>query len=141
MPRLSVLFIRAALTYLAVGFTFGGLMLFHKGVALHPALWSLLPAHIEFVLFGWTVQLAMGVGFWILPRFSQGPERGDERPAWAALILLNAGVLLVGLGSLLGAPAQVLLLGRAAEAAAAMAFTLHAWPRIKPLFTGVAGGP
>jgi hypothetical protein len=135
MPRLSVLFIRAALTYLAVGFTFGGLMLFHKGIALHPALWRLLPAHIEFVLFGWTVQLAMGVGFWILPRFSRGPERGDERPAWAAFVLLNAGVLLVGLGSLWDASGWLFVIGRVAEVAAAMAFTVHAWPRVKPLLT------
>jgi cbb3-type cytochrome oxidase subunit 1 len=135
MPRLSVLFIRAALVYLAVGFTFGGLMLFHKGIALHPALWRLLPAHVEFVLFGWTVQLAMGVGFWILPRFGQGPERGDERPAWVAFVVLNIGVLLVALGGVLDAPAWSLVLGRVAEAAAAVAFALHAWPRVKPLLS------
>ncbi len=134
MPRLSVWFVRIALIYLVVGFTFGGLLLFHKGVPLHAALWRLLPAHVEFVLFGWTVQLAMGVAFWILPRFNQGPERGDERPAWVAFVLLNLGVLLAGLGGALGAAMPILLLGRLAEAGAALAFTLHAWPRVRPLF-------
>lgn len=53
MPRLSVWYTRFALLYLALGFTLGGLMLYNKGVPLHPALWSLLPAHIEFLLMGW----------------------------------------------------------------------------------------
>lgn len=136
MPRLSCWFVRAALAYLALGFTFGGLLLFNKGVELHPALWRLLPVHVEFVLLGWTVQLAMGVAFWILPRFPQGPERGNESPAWMAFGLLNAGVWLAGVGAALGAPEWVPLLGRAAEGVAAVAFVVHAWPRVRPLFVG-----
>ena len=88
MPRLSRWFIRAALLYLTLGFTFGGLMLFNKGVPLSVWLWRLLPAHVEFLLLGWTVQLATGVGFWILPRF--GSLRGNERIAWVSFVLLNA---------------------------------------------------
>ena len=55
--------------YLALGMTVGALLLFHKGIPLHPALWRWLPPHLEFLLVGWTLQLAMGVAFWILPRF------------------------------------------------------------------------
>lgn len=131
MPRLTVLMLRIALVYLALGFSFGGLLLFHKGIPLSPWLWSLLPAHIEFLLLGWTVQLAMGVAFWILPRFSREPKRGDERLAWLAFALLNLGVLLAGVGPLLGAAALLVFLGRAAEAGAALAFAVHAWPRVK----------
>ena len=131
MPRLSRWFIRASLVYLALGFTFGGLMLFNKGVPLSVWLWKLLPPHIEFLLLGWTVQLAMGVAFWILPRF--GASRGNEKTAWAAFVLLNAGVWIAGTGQLLGAPSGVSLVGRAAEAGAAVAFAIHAWPRVKPL--------
>jgi heme/copper-type cytochrome/quinol oxidase subunit 1 len=131
LPRLTVLMLRIALVYLALGFSFGGLLLFHKGIPLSPWLWSLLPAHIEFLLLGWTVQLAMGVAFWILPRFSREPKRGDERLAWLAFALLNLGVLLAGVGPLLGAAALLVFLGRAAEAGAALAFAVHAWPRVK----------
>ena len=49
MPRLSRWFIRCALIYLALGFTFGALMLFNKGVPFYPALWRLLPTHVEFL--------------------------------------------------------------------------------------------
>lgn len=130
MPRLSRWFIRSALLHLALGFTLGGLILFHKGVPLHPLVWRLLPAHIEFLLFGWTVQLIMGVGFWIFPRFRR--SRGNEWPAWLAFGLLNAGIWLAGLGPALAAPAFILFLGRSAEAGAVVAFAVHAWPRLKP---------
>ena len=131
MPRLSRWFIRASLIYLALGFTFGALMLFNKGVLLSVWLWQLLPAHIEFLLLGWTVQLAMGVAFWILPRF--GSARGNEKAAWAAFIFLNAGVWMAGIGRLMGIPDSMVIIGRAAEAGAAIAFAIHAWPRVKPL--------
>lgn len=130
MPRLSCWFIRSALLHLALGFTFGGVLLFHKGVPLHPLLWRLLPAHMEFLLFGWTLQLVMGVGFWIFPRFRR--SRGNEKPAWLAFGLLNVGVWLVGVGQTLAAPALILLLGRLIEAGAVVAFAAHAWPRLKP---------
>jgi hypothetical protein len=35
----------------------------------------------------------MGVAFWILPRFRTWAERGDERPAFLASLLLNLGVI------------------------------------------------
>jgi hypothetical protein len=89
-----------------------------------------LPLHIEFLLFGWTVQLVMGVGFWIFPRFWQ--SRGNEKAAWLAFGLLNAGVWLAGVGPTVGAPVLISVLGRLAEAGAAVAFAAHAWPRIKP---------
>jgi hypothetical protein len=130
VPRLSCWFIRAALFYLFSGFTFGSLLLFHKGIPIHPLLWRLLPVHIEFLLIGWTVQLIMGVGFWIFPRFWR--SRGNEKPAWLAFGLLNIGVWLAGVGPVWGAPGLVPFLGRLAEAGAAFAFAFHAWPRIKP---------
>lgn len=133
MPRLSAWLIRTALIHLAAGFTVGALLLFHKGVPIDAAMWRLLPMHIEFVLVGWTVQLAMGVAFWILPRFIRGAPRGDERPLWLAYGLLNTGVWLVGLGPPLNAPAGLLLAGRLAELGAVAIFAAQAWPRVKAL--------
>jgi cbb3-type cytochrome oxidase subunit 1 len=108
-------------------------MLFNKGTPIHPALWRLLPAHVEFVLIGWMGQLILGVAFWILPRFSRGPARGSESLAWLAFGLINLGVWLAGVGPLLGASPLLAVLGRLAEAGAAAAFVAHAWPRVKPL--------
>lgn len=131
MPKLSMWFIRASLLYLALGFTFGSLLLINKGLPFYPLLWRLLPAHIEIVLFGWTVQLIMGMAFWILPRFAAPPVRGNEQLAWAAFILLNAGIGFVVLSPLVLTGAWLSLTGRLAEAAGVVLFAAHAWPRVK----------
>ena len=130
MPRLGAWFVRAALSYLAAGFTLGALMLANKGVPFYPPLWRLLAAHIEFLLLGWTVQLAFGVAFWILPRWQT--QRGDVRPAWTALLLVNVGVWFVVLTGWLNWPAWGLVAGRLLEAVSVAAFAVHAWPRVKP---------
>ncbi|MDQ7028704.1 MAG: hypothetical protein Q9O62_02450 [Ardenticatenia bacterium] len=137
MPRLSRLFVRTALAHLVVGFTLGALMLINKGVPLHPLLWRLLPLHVEFLLIGWTVQFIFGVAFWILPRF--GTSRGPEGVVWLSYVLLNAGVLLVAAGHLIAGPAWPVLIGRAVEGGAVVAFAFNMWPRIKPFRDVVTG--
>jgi hypothetical protein len=130
MPRLSVYFIRASLIYLLVGFAFGGLLLANNGIMISPAIWALLPIHIEFAFVGWMIQLAMGVAFWILPRFPRGSPRGDERLSWLALILVNLGIFLV---MLQGPGLQWLsVAGRAIETMAVILFVIGNWKRIKP---------
>ncbi|HRW04708.1 MAG TPA: hypothetical protein P5121_06425 [Caldilineaceae bacterium] len=136
MPRLTIWMVRVALCHLFLGFTIGALLLAHKGIPFAPWLWRLLPAHMEFLLLGWTLQLAMGVAFWILPRFYTVRPRAWL--AWSALILLNVGVMLVALAPLLPTPllspiVPLTLLGRGAEMMAVVAFALHAWPRVKAI--------
>ena len=82
MPHLSRLFMRAALVYLGFGFTLGALLLANKGIPFAPFVWGLLPAHIEFLLLGWFLQLAFGVAYWILPRLGRASGRGKENLVW-----------------------------------------------------------
>ena len=131
MIRLSVWTIRTALSYLGAGFLVGALMLAQKGVPIDPAMLRLLPLHVEFVLIGWTLQLGMGVAFWILPRFGREPRYGNQTFGWTAYVLVNLGILCAGVGPWLGAAPLILLLGRIAELLAVVFFALHAWPRIK----------
>jgi hypothetical protein len=119
MPRLSGLMIRTALAYLAIGFLVGALLLIQRAVPLGDWLPRLVPVHIEYLLLGCIVQLALGVAFWILPRFRSGAERGRPAPAWLAFTLLNLGVQAVALGGAAGAPFTMGLLGRCAEELAA----------------------
>jgi len=136
VPRLSVFMIRAALTYLAAGFLVGAIMLASRALPLGEWVIRLRPAHVEFLLLGWTVQLALGVAYWILPRFRTGAERGRASLAWAAFALLNTGVLAVAIGAAAGAPPVAELIGRCAEGLAAAAFAAHAWPRVKVFGAG-----
>ena len=130
MPRLSVWFVRASLIYLAAGFVFGALMLAQKGIPYNAGVWRLLPIHMEFLLTGWLLQLAMGVAFWILPRFGQGAPRGRESLIWISFVLLNAGIALTVLQ--LWVPAT-LLAGRSAEALGIMIYVAGSWRRVKPM--------
>jgi hypothetical protein len=130
MPRLSQWYVRASFLYLLLGFTFGALLLAHKGQPLHPALWAWLPAHIEWLLFGWVVQLTLGVAFWIMPRFWVAPRRGNTTGATVAIVLLNTGIWLVALGPVLRLPAWSLIAGRVFETMAVVAFAHAIWPRV-----------
>ena len=132
MPRLSVYFVRAALIYLLVGFTFGALMLANKGVLFSPWIFSLLPIHIEFLFMGWLVQLALGMAFWILPRMGSISPRGDERWSWATFILLNIGICFATLPLFLPS-AGTLFLARLLETAGLLTFAIGNWRRIYPL--------
>ena len=139
MPRLSVWVIRTALVYLVIGFGLGAVMLAYTVMPITPVFIARLrPLHVELLTLGWTMNLALGVAYWILPRRASDGERGGETVVALASVMLNVGVLSVGLGQGSGAPVAPLL-GRLAEAAAAGTFALHAWSRVKPFGTGTGG--
>jgi hypothetical protein len=115
------------------GFTLGTLMLINKGFPVMPWAWKLLPLHIESVLFGWTMQFAMGMAFWILPRFARGEPRGKESLYLFAVVLLNIGIWMVGLADLFIFASPLRVLGRLMELLAIAAFGLQAWRRVKPI--------
>jgi hypothetical protein len=108
------------------------MLLLARGGVLSPAVWRFLPLHVEMMVIGWLVQLALGVAFWILPKYRRGAERGWEWPGWLAGGLINIGVLAAGVGSSLGPTNDGASVGRAIEAGAALCFAATLWPRIKP---------
>lgn len=130
MPPISTVVIRLALVHLGLGVAAGGWLLIARGFPSLPT-WSWLqPIHLELALLGWTLQLAMGVAYWILPKFPTQPERGHRAPVVAAFGLLNLGILLAGAGAVVAADG-LLLAGRLAELGSVVLFATHAVPRIK----------
>lgn len=137
MPRLSVWMIRAALLHLGTGILLGALLLFDKGIPLNLPVGRLLTPHIEMLLMGGLLQLAMGTAVWIVPRFT-GPQRyGRIRLAWLAFGLFNAGIALYILGE---GWHPVSIVGRGMELGAGVLFALYIRPRIKPMATGLPPG-
>ena len=132
MPRISQWFIRAALGYLAFGFSLGALLLASKSGAVGPSVWRLLPLHIESTLIGWILQLTMGVAYWIFPRFGMTPaQRGREDLAWLSFWLLNAGVWTVGIAGYAAKDVTAALVGRAAEALGVAFMVVNIWTRTR----------
>ena len=140
MPRLSCWFVRATLLHLAAGVVLGGLILGAKGLPTALAwAWLLLPAHIQIMVGGWLIQLALGMAYWILPRVDTAGTRGWPGWAWASFVALNAGVTLAAVLLVVRSlhPARwvdlLLLPAAALQALALLAFVLHAWPRVAPI--------
>jgi hypothetical protein len=131
MPRLSCWFIRASLVYLALGFTLGAILLAVEGLDLGPSIRGVLPVHMEMLLVGWLVQLALGVAFWILPRFLWGAPRGNETLIWLAFWLINLGIGGVIAETLFGVPGLAFA-GRMAEVGGVLAFVIGTWRRVRP---------
>ena len=82
------------------------------------------------MLLGWTIQLAFGVAFWILPRFPQAPRYGRERLGWLGFGLINSGLLLVVSSAWISA-VWLPFVGRALELAGVISFAVMIWPRVK----------
>ena len=131
MPRLSVWMIRSALLQLGIGITLGALMLWNKGSLIDLRIWLLVSTHLELLIVGWLMQLALGVAFWILPRFSHEPRYGNVRLGWLGFGLLNVGVLLVILGIWTAGLQNLQPIGRLVEVIAAAILVSVLWPRVK----------
>ena len=131
MPRISVWAVRISLVYLVGGFTFGALLLSNKAFLYWAAVWMFLPVHVEMLVTGWMIQFVLGIAYWIFPRF-QGGVRGNEKIAWLAILLFNAG-LIFSISALLLSSSPGLWAGRALEAAGVLLLLSSLWSRVKPL--------
>lgn len=107
-----------------------------------PGPWLLLaPSHAHMLFGGWFLQFAIGVAYWLLPRKRLPTRRLGyaERPAWAAAIALNLGLLLRVIAEPIerggwGSAATLLLLALSAllQVMAIAIFVTQLWPRLAP---------
>lgn len=132
MPRVTVWIVRTAFLHLGIGITLGSYMLAAKGASFDLLALRWLPLHIEMLLFGWMLQLAIGVALWITPRFMKEPRYGNMPLAWLAYGSLNLGIGMVLFGYWrTPQDFNLILLGRLMEFAALIFMFMLLWPRIK----------
>lgn len=130
MPLISRWLIRLSFLYLLAGSTIGALLLINKALSFSTILWLLLPVHIEFMIFGWIIQLTIGVAYWILPRFLGSHPRGNKYLASGMVICYNAGIWLITLSNTEVTTPELSIAGRCAELTAIFIFIFLHWGRI-----------
>lgn len=95
MPVQSVWMIRLSLSYLLIAVLTGAVVLVHKAIPIHDAIWGLLPVHYEMAIWGWLVQFVMGTAYWMFPRYLMDKGRGSSGLAWGVVAVINLGLWLL----------------------------------------------
>lgn len=134
MPNLSRIAIRMAFLNAWFGFGLATLIIAQKGQSNifsgQIAGWVL--AHVNLLLVGWMVQLALGIAYWILPRLpNTRTERGRFGFAVSAFVCLNGGVWIYTFG-ILSTWVELQILGLALQILAILNYGIHIYPRIRP---------
>ena len=142
MPPIARAFVKAAFLYLVAAFVLGALMALDGWLGLGRWLRAVYLSQLHLLVVGWISQLAIGVAYWIFPRYrkAQNPKpRGSDVLAWAVLICLNAGLLLRFLFEpfqLMGNRpwlAALVALSGILQALAALGFGWLVWGRIRSM--------
>lgn len=95
MPVQSVWMIRLSLSYLLIAILTGAVLLIHKAIPIHDAIWGFLPVHYEMAIWGWLVQFVMGTAYWMFPRYLKDKGRGSTGLAWSVVAVINLGLWLL----------------------------------------------
>jgi hypothetical protein len=129
MPTLSVWMLRSSLLALVAGSTLGALRLGDLlPMGAHAGQWR--AAHLDLMLFGWLVQFVLAVGYWILPRHAEGPDRGPKWLAWSAAGAFQAGLVLAVAPAF--TPGAATLAARVLLVTGALVLAGLLYPRVRP---------
>ena len=142
MPPIARTFVKASFLYFLAAFLLGALMMLDRWLGFSRWLGAIYMSQLHLLLVGWITQLAIGVAYWIFPRFlkEQDPRpRGSGTLAWLVLISLNAGLLLRFAAEpfyLMDAQpwlAALMALSGLLQALGAIGFGWMIWGRIRPM--------
>ena len=142
MPPLARTFVKAAFVYFIVAFLLGALVVLERWLGFSRWLRTVYLGQVHLLMVGWITQLAIGVAYWMFPRFlrRQDPRpRGSDTLAWLVFVALNTGLVLrlilepfylMGGGPWLAA---AMVLSGFLQALAAVGFGLLIWGRVRAM--------
>ena len=142
MPVIARSYVKAAFAYFVVAFLLGALMALDSWLGFSRWLRVVYLSQLHLLVVGWITQLAIGVAYWIFPRFRKEQAtspRGSDALAWGVFVCLNAGLLLRFILEpfhLMGPQpwlAALLALSGVLQAAAAVGFGLLIWGRVRAM--------
>jgi len=142
VPPLARAFVKASFIYFVVAFLLGALMMLDGWLSLGRWLRAVYLSQLHLLVVGWITQLALGVAYWMFPRFlkEENPRpRGSETLARLVLISLNAGLLLrlaVEPFNLMGSRpwlAALVALSGLLQVVAAVGFGILIWGRVRAM--------
>lgn len=121
-------FMKASLTWLAVGVTLGVAM------AAHPPWVIYRPAHLHMLVLGFVTMMIFGVAYHVVPRFTGHPLHGRRAAGWHWWVS-NVGLLLLAVGFIMRPHAwtgatPVLTAGGVLAASGAYLFAYLIWRTI-----------
>jgi uncharacterized protein involved in response to NO len=135
VPAVSRWFIRSALVALVLGLGLAAAVAARGPLGLGAEARLLEPAALHLLTVGWLTQMVFGVAHWMFPRHSPDAPRGSDGLAWTAWATLNLGLALrvagEPLAGLHGPRPGVLVASALLQLAAAAAFVVNTWPRIR----------
>ncbi len=142
MPPIARAFVKAAFAYFVAAFVLGALMALDQWLSFSRWLRAVYLSQLHLLVVGWITQLAIGVAYWIFPRYRKEQDvepRGSDSLAWAVFITLNAGLLLrflfepfhlMGGGGWLAA---LVALSGVLQALSALGFGWLIWGRVRSM--------
>lgn len=121
-------FMKASLTWLALGVTLGVAM------AAYPAWVVYRPAHLHMLVLGFVTMMIFGVAYHVVPRFTGHPLYGRRAAGWHWWVS-NAGLLLMAVGFIMrphigSSATPVLTAGGVLAASGAYLFAYLIWRTI-----------
>jgi hypothetical protein len=142
MPPIARNLIKASFVYFVVAFLLGALMMLDDWWNFGRWLQAVYLSQLHLLVVGWITQLAIGVAYWMFPRFlkEQNPRpRGSDALAWTVFVCLNVGLLLrflVEPFSLMNPQpwlSALVALSGILQAVAALCFAWLIWGRIRAM--------